>query len=908
MTSLSLVQLTDDEIARIVATVPGGAPNIQDVYPLAPLQGGVLFHHLLDGAGDPYLMATLFSFDSRERLDRYVCALRAVVARHDLLRTSVLWEGLREPLQVVYCRVELPVEEVTLDPQDGDVAGQLSARFDPRRFRIDLRLAPMLRVYVTPDHVQQRWLLLFLRHHLTGDQASFALMQEEIEAHLLGRADALPEPLPFRNFMGRFGVSVEDHEAYFRELLGDVQEPTAPFELIDVRRDGTGMAQASRAVDPSLAQRLRDQARRLGVFPSSLCHVAWGLVLARVCGRHDAVFGTVLLGRMQAGEAAHRVMGMFINTLPVRIRLGESPVGAIVRETHRQLSRLLRHEQASLALAQRCSRVPAPAPLFSALLNYRRDLDGVDVQPERSPAWEGIRTLSAEQHTNYPLTLTIDDQREGFHLTVEVDSSVDPERICGYMHQALESLVEALESGSERPARTLQVLPDSERDEVLFRWNAKVDAYPQEHGLDELFAAQVRRTPTATAVEQAGTALTYAELQVQANRLAHYLRTRGVGPDQRVAVCVAPGLDMVVALLGVLKTGGACVPLDPAWAADRLRFVLDDSAPVALLTGLHRERLVAAVPDTVAIIDIDAARAASSDYPATDPERGDLAWSDLAYLIYTDVSADMPSGVMIEHGNVARLSTLISTSTSTRCASFTDANVSLWEMWGALLSGGRLIVADSDGSAETMGLGFCRVLDVTDANCVEGASTSMRVSGASAYILDGDGLPAPVGVVADVYVGGGGVARGYWRRPERTARLYRTGHRGKWLPDGTIALVARTHGAAAPGDPAAAGSAIAAYEAPAGEMESTVARIWAEVLKVKRVGRWDNFFELNGHSLLAVQIVARLRQELGVEVGLEDLLDQPVLAAFVERLVGLQLEQFDAHDLGAVLKLIREGV
>ncbi len=198
------------------------------------------------------------------------------------------------------------------------------------------------------------------------------------------------------------------------------------------------------------------------------------------------------------------------------------PPDVIVRKTHRQLSRLLRHEQAPLTLAQRCSGVPPPAPLFSSLLNYRRDLGDAVIRPERSPAWDGIQTLSAEEHTNYPLTLTIDDQQDGVQLTVEVDRSVNPHRICGYMHEALESLVEALESGSDWPARTLQVIPESERNEILVQWNGTAEANAHEPGIIDLFEAQVRQTPAATAVEDAGTALTYAELNVLANRFAHY--------------------------------------------------------------------------------------------------------------------------------------------------------------------------------------------------------------------------------------------------------------------------------------------------------------------------------------------------------------------------------------------------
>ncbi|HLL45217.1 MAG TPA: condensation domain-containing protein, partial [Longimicrobiaceae bacterium] len=423
---LPLVELGQADIDRIVAGVPGGAANVQEVYPLAPLQEGILFHHLMGREGDAYLLSSLLGFDTRARLDAFLGALQAVVGRHDILRTGVVWEELPEPVQVVWRRAPIPVDEVVLDPAAGDAAEQLYARFDPRRHRIDLRRAPLLRVVVARDAEHDRWLFLLLLHHLAGDHSTLDTLHEEIREHLLGRAEALPAPLPFRNFVAqaRLGVSRAEHEAFFRDLLGDVDEPTAPFGLLDVRGDGAGVGEARLDVDADLARRLRERARRLGVSAASLCHLAWAQVLARVSGREDVVFGTVLFGRMQGGEGADRVMGLFINTLPVRIRVGEEGVEASVRRTHALLAELMRHEHASLALAQRCSGVGAPAPLFSALLNYRHTPDAAHAPSAARRAWEGIARIRSEERTNYPFVLSVDDLGEGFRLTAQVREPV----------------------------------------------------------------------------------------------------------------------------------------------------------------------------------------------------------------------------------------------------------------------------------------------------------------------------------------------------------------------------------------------------------------------------------------------------------------------------------------------------
>ncbi|WP_032706485.1 condensation domain-containing protein, partial [Pseudomonas syringae] len=206
----------------------------------------------------------------------------------------------------------------------------------------------------------------------------------------------------------RLGVSQAGHETFFRKMLGDIEEPTLPFGLQDVQGDGRDIEGASLTLDARLDQRLRAQARQQGVSAASLVHLAWGQVLANVSSKCDVVFGTVLMGRMQSGEGADRAMGMFINTLPLRVDVGAITVVEGLKTTHERLTALLGHEHAPLVLAQRCSGVAAPLPLFSALLNYRHSAPG-SVSERTAQAWEGIYALNSEERTNYPLTLNVDD-------------------------------------------------------------------------------------------------------------------------------------------------------------------------------------------------------------------------------------------------------------------------------------------------------------------------------------------------------------------------------------------------------------------------------------------------------------------------------------------------------------------
>ncbi|HST58164.1 MAG TPA: AMP-binding protein, partial [Longimicrobium sp.] len=656
---LPLVELTQAEIDRIVAEVPGGAANVQDIYPLAPLQEGFLFHHLLSQDGDPYLTPTVAEFDTRAGLEQYLAALQAVIDRHDILRTSMAWDGLREPVQVVWRHAPLPVEEVELEAGAG--AAELWRRYDPRHYRMDLGRAPLLRACIAEDRARGRWLLLRLMHHLTGDHESLEVQQEEITAHLRGLESALPAPLPFRNYVAqaRLGVSRDEHERFFRGMLGDVDEPTAAYGMLDVWGEGHGIEEARLLVGGDLGTRLRRRARALGVSAASLCHLAWAQVLARLSGREDVVFGTLLFGRMQGGEGADRVMGPFINTLPVRIGVGAEAAEAAVRRTHALLADLLRHEHASLALAQRCSGVSAPAPLFTALLNYR--YSGARGRPQEAgqagqagQAGEGGRGIRTQERTNYPVMLSVDDLGDAFSLTAQVAAPAEAARVCRMMQAALAGLVEALETSPGRAIGSIDVLPEAERRQVVEAWNATDAEYPADRCIHEIFQAQAERTPDAVAVVFEGESLTYAELNARANRLAHHLRSLGVGPDARVAVCVERSAEMVVALLAVLKAGGAYVPLDPSYPAERLRYVLHDSAPAAVLT----QRSLAGVAVLFAGVEapvIDLESAVWADQPVTDPAIEGLTPAHLAYVIYTSGSTGRPKGVAVPHRGVVNL-------------------------------------------------------------------------------------------------------------------------------------------------------------------------------------------------------------------------------------------------------------
>ncbi|MCQ0034653.1 non-ribosomal peptide synthetase, partial [Burkholderia glumae] len=655
---LPLVSLRQAQIDRIAAGVAGGMRNVQDIYPLAPLQEGILYHHLSASKGDPYVLQALFSLRDRARLDAFVAALQGVIERHDILRTGVRWEGLDEPVQVVWREAPLPVEELELDAAQGDVATQLRARFDFRTRRLDITRAPMMRLVHAHDPVQQRHVALLLFHHLIDDATSLRYLGIEVDAHLRGQAAALPAPVPYRNYVAqtRLGVDLEAQARFFREMLHDVDEPTLPFGLVDVLSCDAELEEARRSVAPALSRRIREQARRLGVSAASLHHLAWAQVVGRLSGREDVVFGTVLLGRMQGGAGVERSLGMFINTLPLRAELGAIGARAAVARMHERLSALLAHEHASLSLAQRCSGVAAPAPLFSALLNYRHDaVQAGEAQPGAG-AWAELTVLGGEERSNYPLMLSVDDRGDAFGLAVQAVAAIGAARIGGYMEAALASLVEALERRPDAPLHGLSILPADERARLLTAPNMTRTDAPPEPTVHARFEAQARRTPDAVAVAFGEVRLSYRELDQQAERLARLLRQRGARRDARVAICVARSPAMVVGLLGILKSGAAYVPLDPTYPAERLAYMLTDSTPLAVLVQADTAGVAGATGTPE--IDIDAALGGAAAPAAEAPAReagADAEAASLAYVIYTSGSTGQPKGVAMPHRALVNL-------------------------------------------------------------------------------------------------------------------------------------------------------------------------------------------------------------------------------------------------------------
>jgi amino acid adenylation domain-containing protein len=695
---LPLLRLHEEHIERLVRNIPGGAANVQDIYPLSPIQEGLLFHHVLDEqGGDVYARVLLLSISGGQS-SKFVGAVQEVVDRHDILRTAILWEHLPHPVQVVCRHTKLPVTHLDLD-WDRDPLQQMESLMRPELQRIDLRLAPLIRLQIAADpRSDGRDYILLQTHHLVCDNESLGMLLSELGACFAGRGAKLPEPSAYRNHIAQILKSTQtlDAEAFFRKKLGDVDEPTLPFSLLNVRKGGGGCHNARAELDAQIGLRLRARARRMGVSAATLFHAAWALVVGRLSDRDDVVYGTVLSGRLNGSAGSQRILGMFINTLPLRLKLACS-VGQLVEQTQRELIELLGYEQASLVLAQRCSGVSGSMPLFNALLNYRHAMPGDELDASASSE---PRLHASAGGSNYPIWLTVVDTDSGFELWMDTDKSIDPTRMLRYTFAAVSAVLAALDASPSMATSDLSILPDSERLQILEVFNSPQAPQSVDCTVHQLFEASAARAPHRIAVEFAGTYLTYAELDEKSSRLANRLRELGVAGEQLVAVCVDRNLEMVIALLAVLKSGAAYVPLDPAHPTARLTYMLRESGARVLITQQRLRESFSTLVERVVVVDTAADQAAGPAGSGDGFTNASTATGrSLAYIIYTSGSTGEPKGVMVEHAGIVNLLHYMSEQLSFRSSDCVLAittlsfDIAALEIFLPLTRGARLVLA-----------------------------------------------------------------------------------------------------------------------------------------------------------------------------------------------------------------------
>jgi amino acid adenylation domain-containing protein/non-ribosomal peptide synthase protein (TIGR01720 family) len=690
--------------------------SVADIYPLTPTQSGILFHALSEAGRDIYTGHFGARLDGITDPEALALAWQRVVDRTPALRTAVIWQDVAEPVQVVYSEARVPVTHYDCRAMsDDEQQDALDLVWEERAgFRFDLTAAPLLRlsiVRLTDTAVQLFW----TTHHMVVDGWSFADVLADVfqqYAILTGRHQGSPAARrPFRDYVAWLaGQDRAEAERYWRAVMDGFTVPTPlPSDRPLVRAHETRSSRELRlSMSPERSRRLYEYARNARLTVNTVVQGAWAILLSRYTGERDVCFGATVSGRPPALAGAESVIGLFINTVPVRIDVdGQSGVTDWLRGIQESQLDSRSHEYLSLSQIQQVSGVggvPAGSSLFNSILVFEN-------YPHHSAAAAryGLRVgdYLGDEHTNYALTCTAYAADE-LQLAVGYDPALFDSSTIERMAGHLVTLLGAVATAPDTAVARLPMLTDAETRQLLVERNDTAVTNPPARCVQELFAEQVRSTPEAMAVSSAGEELTFAGLEERANQLAHYLTGQGAGPGVLVGVCLGRGSDVVIALLAVLKAGSAFVPLDPEYPAQRLKIMLADAAVPVVIT--EQPLLDRVAGHDAAIVCLDRDRPLLDGLPSEPPQTG-VTPEDLAYVVYTSGTTGRPKGVMVEHRQVHHMVRAWDAryglaKLKPRCMSVSSLSVDLFfgDFLLATLFGGSLVVCPQESVADPVAL------------------------------------------------------------------------------------------------------------------------------------------------------------------------------------------------------------
>ncbi|MBM0274430.1 non-ribosomal peptide synthetase [Micromonospora tarensis] len=826
-----LLEVTQDEIDQLAA----GCPALSDLLPLAPLQEGLLFHAQYDDDKVPDVYTIQAAIELRGTVDAVAlrAAIRTVLRRHPNLRASFVMRASGPPVQVIADDVDPDWVETDLRDLPDAIRGSELDRVlaEDRTTRFDLSRAPLLRcALIRLGDDEHRFVLTV--HHILLDGWSMPLLMAEVYALYGTRGDdsALPAPVPFRDYLVWLaGQDRAASHAAWRDALDGVDEPTLVVAG-DVRRDPVVPERVALPLRAGLATDLAGAARTAGLTVNTVVQGAWGLTIGQLTGRSDVLFGATSAGRPPELPGVEAMIGLFVNTLPVRLRIDPAtPLADLLGELQERQAGLMAHQHLGLAEVTRLAGV---GELFDTLVvfeNYPIDVESL----QRSADELGVADAEVKDAAHYPLSLAAALRGEELSLHLSFRPDLVEAATARALGARLVSALEGFVAAPRQPAGRLDLLSAQERHRVLVEWNDSAHPVPEQTWA-ELFERWVRDTPDAPAVEDGDLVLSYAEVNRRAEALAARLVAAGVALEQRVALVLPRSVEFVVAVLAVFKAGAAYLPVDPGYPPERIDYVLTDAAPTALLTTGALAPTLPSTNAVVLLLDDPTATAGAPWSPRS------VSVDNAAYVIYTSGSTGRPKGVVVTHRGAASLggaeAEKFEVRPGSRMLQFASPSfdAAFSEMSATLLAGATLVLAPAErllpgpdlsallaerrithamlppvalaalpvpGLPAGMALMACGEACAPElvaryapgrlmVNAYGPTETTVCATisdplehgevppigrplwNASVYVLTAGMQPLPVGVVGELYVGGPGLARGYANRPGLTSERF----------------------------------------------------------------------------------------------------------------------------------------
>ena len=685
--------------------------NVESIYPLSPMQTGMLFHSLYTPNSGVYCTQTLITINGEINVIAFKQAWEKVVERHSVLRTLFIWEKRQQPLQIVRKQCDLPWKyqdwrQLSPTEQQQHLDSLLQTEC---HLGFQLNQAPLMRCHLI-QLSDQTYKFLWNRHHLLLDGWSQPIIYQEVltfyQAYSQGQNCDLPCPRPYQEYIIWLQQqNLSDADSFWRRILKGFTAPT-PL-IVDHPRQPTSGNQPLTNQEQELClsrattQGLQALGQQHNLTLSTLLQAAWAILLSRYSGESDVLFGVTVSGRPASLSGVKNMVGLFINTLPLRVSIPESVlILPWLKQLQQNQAQLQDYAYSSLADVQRMSDVPPSVSLFESLLVFENY--PIDNLSQEKNQFLSVSEVENFEETNYPLTVVAIPKPElliKFSYDISRFTKDTVIRMAGH----LQTLLEAIIANPQQQVSQLPLLTAEEQNQLLIEWNNTQINYHKDRCLHQLFEEQVERNSEAIAVIFDDQKLTYQELNNRANQLAHCLQEKGVKPDVLVGIFIERSLEMIIGILGILKAGGAYLPLDPNYPAERLAYMLQDSAVSILIT---QQSLVESLPENQAeLLCLDRDGQHLENYSIENPIN-QVKSANLAYIIYTSGSTGQPKGVMNTHQGIGN-NLLQTMDVYPRIAGdrilqmgLLSFDISVWEIFCSLTSGATLVLAKPEGQKD----------------------------------------------------------------------------------------------------------------------------------------------------------------------------------------------------------------
>ncbi|MGO4964300.1 MULTISPECIES: bacitracin non-ribosomal peptide synthetase BacC [Bacillus] len=670
---------------------------IEKIYPLANMQKGMLFHAIEDHTSDAYFQQTVMDIEGYVDPAILEASFNDIMKRHEILRASYEYEIVEEPRQIIIENRSIDFTYFNIAKSSAQQQEMFIERLinEDRKKGFDLSRDVLMRAYLLKT-AERSYRLVWSHHHILLDGWCLGIIMRELfviyENRMNGKASPLKETKPYSDYIKWLErQDQEEGRQYWREYLKGYEEQ-AQLPTLTKRKKSSLYDRREKVIHLSkqLTKQLKALAAKNSVTLHTVIQTIWGLMLTKYNKIDDVVFGTVVSGREANVDGIEDMIGLFINTIPTRIRFNEQArFNECLQKVQEDAIQSNRYNYMNLAEVQALSSLKKD--LIDHILVFENyETDEQDFEESQMKTGFKVNEISAAEQSNYSFSMSVTPGEE-LTLVLTYDGNVYDRDIINNIEGHIKRVAEQVTANENRKIAEIDMLAEEERKTLLYEFNRTNADYPRNKTIHQLFEEQAERTPGHTAVVFEKEKLSYKALNERSNQLAGLLREKGVKPDMIVGVMAERSVEMIVGMLAVLKAGGAYLPIDPEYPEDRIRYMIEDSGISILLKKADKQI-------DVDLTCIDMNEKGLTKDKATENLEHTSGSSDMAYVIYTSGSTGKPKGVMVNHQSIVntlywrKQSYGYSTADATLQVPSFSFDSSVEDIFTTLISGAKLVL------------------------------------------------------------------------------------------------------------------------------------------------------------------------------------------------------------------------